>query len=434
MAGPASVRRDHARRFDRNTRHNVVALGLDFALFLIGMSFAPHQTILPAFAAHLGAPNVVIGAIPAVMTAGWLLPSLFVAGHTETLARKLPFVLKYTVWERVPFPALALVAFLLAEPAPRLTLVLLLGLLLAMTGVGGVLMPAWMDIVGRTVPVSLRGRFFALAQLVASVGGVLASLATAYILAALAPPVGYGVCFLAGTAFLGLSYLALSRAEEPEAVETSSPVPLRTYLGRIPGVISRDRNLSWFLAARSCGVVGTMATGFYTVFALRSHAAPDWQVGLFTTLLLFGQMAGNLVLGSLADQAGHRLVLLAGVAATVAGNLVALTAASLEIFSLVFLLSGVHLAAINISARTVLLEFAPTVGERPTYVGLGNTALAPVSLGAPLLAGVLADTLGFGAIFAIAAGFGAIAFILTARVRDPRRLPDRTATSGGESA
>ncbi|MGH7318679.1 MAG: MFS transporter [Candidatus Rokuibacteriota bacterium] len=421
MAGPASLLLDQASGLDRPTRHNLMALGLDFALFLIGMSFAPHQTILPAFAAHLGAPNVVIGAIPAVMTAGWLLPSLFVAHHTETLARKLPFILKYTVWERVPFPALALVAFLLAEPAPRLALVLLLGLLLVMTGIGGVLMPAWMDVMGRTIPTSLRGRFFALAHLVASLGGVVASLASAYILAAHAPPAGYGVCFLAGAVFLGLSYLALLRAREPEAVETSPPVPLRTYLSRIPAVMRRDRNLSWFLAARLCGVIGTMATGFYTVFALRAHAASDWQVALFTTLLLVGQMVGNLGLGWLADRAGHRLVLLAGVAATVVGNLVALAASSLETFSLVFPLSGIHLAAINISARTVLLEFAPTVGERPTYLGLGNTALAPVSLGAPLLAGVLADTLGFGTIFALAAGFGIIAFILTARVRDPRR-------------
>ena len=62
-------------------RHNLVALGVDHAVFMLGLSFASQATILPAFAAHLGAPNVVIGAIPAVMTLGWFLPSLFAAGH-----------------------------------------------------------------------------------------------------------------------------------------------------------------------------------------------------------------------------------------------------------------------------------------------------------------------------------------------------------------
>jgi len=80
----------------------MAALGADYALFGVGLSFASQSTILPAFAAYLGAPNVVIGAIPAVMTLGWFLPSLFAAGHTETLARKLPFVLRYTLAERIP--------------------------------------------------------------------------------------------------------------------------------------------------------------------------------------------------------------------------------------------------------------------------------------------------------------------------------------------
>src|SRR3990172_398594 len=84
----------------RHLRHNLVALGGDYALFLVGFSFASQSTILPAFAEHLRAPNIVIGAIPAVMTVGWYLPSLFAAGHTETLARRLPFVLRYTILVR----------------------------------------------------------------------------------------------------------------------------------------------------------------------------------------------------------------------------------------------------------------------------------------------------------------------------------------------
>src|SRR5205823_4456396 len=122
-----------------DVRHNVVALGADFSLFLVGLAFASQSTILPAFADHLGAPNVVIGAIPAVMTLGWFLPSLFAAGHAQSLPRKLPFVLRYTVWERVPFLVLAFVAFFVARPAPALTLAVLLATLLVVTGMGGVL-------------------------------------------------------------------------------------------------------------------------------------------------------------------------------------------------------------------------------------------------------------------------------------------------------
>lgn len=413
--------RDDDAFVERHLRHNVLALGADYALFLIGLSFASRSTILPAFAEHLGAPNVVIGAIPAVMTVGWLLPSLFAAGHTEALSRRLPFVLRYTVWERSPFLGLAGVAFFLAEGAPALSLALLLVLLLVITGVGGALLPAWMDIVGRAIPTTLRGRFFAVASLLASLGGLLGSFGTAYILAAIRAPWSYGVCFLTSALFMGLSYVALAVTREPRAVITSPRVPLGEYLARIPSLLRRDRNLSWFLAADALSIMGMMAGGFYTVYALRFYGAPAWQVGVFTTLLLSGKMAGNVVLGWLGDRAGHLRVLMIGVAATIAANVVALAAPSLALFSLVFALAGVQLAAIDVSGFNVLLEFAPGVGERPTYVGLGNTLVAPVAFAAPLLAGVMADALGFESVFGVAALFGLVALgLLLARVRDPR--------------
>ena len=405
-----------------NPRRNLVTLGLDYALFLVGMSFASQATVLPAFAAHLGASNVFIGAIPAVLTLGWFLPSLFTAAHTESLPAKLPFVLRYTVWERVPLVALALVAFFLAERAPALALGVFLALLMLMAGVGGALMPAWMDLVGRAIPTRQRGRFFGVANLLASAGGLLGSFLTAYVLATVSAPASYGFCFLAGAVFLGLSYVSLASTREPPASAPAPAVPLRAYVRGIPGLLRRDANLGSFLIARAFAIGGAMANGFYTVHALRRYEAAEWQVGVFTTLLMAGQMAGNPVLGWLADRAGHRLVLVVGVAGLTSANLLALASRSLDVFSLVFALVGVHLAAINISARTILLELSPAVSEHPTYIGLGNTALAPVTFLAPLAAGALADRLGFEAVFAGAAVLALIAIgLLLGRVRDPRQ-------------
>jgi MFS family permease len=412
----------------RHVRHNVVALSVDFGFFLVGLSFASQSTILPAFAAHLGASNLVIGAIPALMTLGWNLPSLFAAGYTESLARKLPFVLRYTVWERLPFLGLAAVAFWLARPAPGLALALMLGMLLLITTAGGVLMPAWMDIVARTVPVGLRGRFFAVSSLLGGLGGLLGSVLTAWVLARMPASDGYGVCFLMSALFMGLSYAALTRVREPRVAAVEAAPPLRTYLRRAGRVLRADRNLSWFLLARGLIFVGMMASGFYTVHALRHYAAPGWAVGVFTTALLAGQIAGNLVLGALADRAGHLVPLSIGAGALLLANLLALTAPSLEVFIVVFVLQGVHLAAVNVSGLNVLLEFAPSPAARPTYVGLGTTLLTPVACGAPLVAGLMADALGFPAVF-VAAALGSLAGLglLAGRVREPRHLPSGAA-------
>jgi len=410
----------------RDLRHNIAALGADYGLFVVGLSFASQTTILPAFAAHLGAPNLLVGAIPAVMTAGWLLPSLFVAGHTEALARKLPFVLRYTVWERVPFVVLAGAAFALAERAPGVTLGLLLLMLLMVTGVGGVLMPAWMDVVGRAIPITLRGRFFALSNLVASAGGFAGGFLTERILAAVPAPAGYGVCFLIASGCMAGSFGALAMVREPAAGPAAAPVPLRDYLARVPVLLRQDRNLRMFLVARACAVTGTMAGGFYTVYALRLWEPPPSQVGVFTALLLGGQMVGNATLGWVADHAGHRLVILAGVAAALAANIVALGAPSLATFGVAFALWGVQVAAHGVSHLAVLLEFAPTPEARPTYVGLGTTAIAPVAFATPLAAGLLADAAGFVPVFAFASLASAAALVLLIwRVRDPRSATRR---------
>jgi len=404
-----------------NLRHNLAALGADYALFVVGLAFASQSTILPAFAAYLGASNVAIGAIPAVMTLGWFLPSLFAAGHTETLAQKLPFVLRYTVWERVPFAVLALAAFFLADLSPALALGLMLLMLLVTTGVGGVLMPAWMDVIGRAIPVTLRGRFFAFANLAASAGGLAGSVATASILAAVPAPASYGVCFVFAAVCMALSYGALVVVREPAAGASAPAVPLREYLSRIPALLGRDRNLAWFLAARAFAVVGSIGGGFYTVYALGTWGAPAAQVGVFTTLLFVGQMVGNAVLGWLADRRGHRLVIMLGLGATFAGNLVAVAAPTLGAFGVVFVMMGIQIAAMNVSNLNVMLEFAPVPGEQPTYIGLGTTLLAPIAFGAPLAAGLLADAFGFTAVFVVAAvAVGAALGLLLARVRDPR--------------
>jgi MFS family permease len=406
---------------ETHLRHNAVALGLDYGLFLVGLSFASQSTILPAFAAHLGASSTVIGAIPAVMTLGWFLPSLFAAGHTEALPRKMPFVLRWTIWERVPFLVLALAAFFLADRAPTLTLIVLLAMLAVITGTGGVLMPAWMDVIGRTIPTGLRGRFFAAGSLFGNLGGLAGSAVVTWVLATVAPPAGYGVCFLASALCMAVSFVALALTREPANPAPAPAVSLGAYLRRMPAVMRRDRNLCWLLLARAVTMAGTMATGFYAVCALQVFAAPAWQVGVFTASMLAGQIVGNVVLGWLADRFGHRVSITLGVAATVAANLVAFAAPSLGAFNLVFALSGVYHAATNVSGHSILLELAPTPGERPTYVGLGNTLSGPVAFMAPLAAGLAVDRTGYFPVFAVAAtfGIGALAVLLL-RVREPR--------------
>src|SRR6267378_657374 len=172
------------------------------------------------------------------MTIGWFLPCLFAAPYTEGLARKLPFLVRWTIWERVPFLVLAAAAYWMAERAPGATLAVLLAMLLAVTGLG-------------------------------------ASAVAADLLAAYRPAAAYALCFLCGAVCLLVSFVALVVVREPAA---AAPAPategLGVYLRRLPALLRRDPNFAWYLAARALGALSGMGAAFYTVYALRAWQAP----------------------------------------------------------------------------------------------------------------------------------------------------------------
>jgi predicted MFS family arabinose efflux permease len=91
-------------------------------------------------------------------------------------------------------------------------------------------------------------------------------------------------------------------------------------------------------------------------------------------------------------------------------------------------LAGVANSVLWTIAMSLTLDFAPE-NERPAYIGLANTPIAPAAILFPLVGGWLSDTFGFGATFLVAAAFGLItAAVLQFIVREPRRKPAPTNT------
>src|SRR5204862_1811246 len=113
------------------------------------------------------------------------------------------------------------------------------------------LMPAWMDLIGRAIPVTMRGRFFAVSSVAASLLGLGASAATADVLASHRPAVAYALCFVCGFVCLIVSFVALVLVREPLAAAARPREPLGAYLRLMPALLREDRNISWYLVARS---------------------------------------------------------------------------------------------------------------------------------------------------------------------------------------
>src|SRR5262245_19828417 len=108
-------------------------------------------------------------------------------------------------------------------------MVLLLGL---MTFTGGLLMPAWLDLIAKVVPVRQRGRFFAVATSVGTGLGLGGAAGVSYLLDRYGYPIGYGLCFLVATAFFVISFGCLALVREPAGAPRPAALPTAAYLRR----------------------------------------------------------------------------------------------------------------------------------------------------------------------------------------------------------
>jgi MFS family permease len=281
-------------------------------------------------------------------------------------------------------------------------------------------MPAWLDMFGKVIPLRYRGRQLATSSALGAAMGLAGAFASGYFLSAYAFPTSYGLCFLAGFVAMMLSWVFLASAREPAAAFRTEHRPLGAYLRRLPDILRGNPDFAWYLVSKCIGTLASMGYGFFTVFALRSLGAPEWQVARFTFVLLAGQTIASLALGYFGDRFGHKRVLVAGMSAASLASLAALLSQRPEHIYASFLLFSVSIASGTVSDLNLPVEFAAE-GERPTYVALAAAPVAPVAVLAPLLGGLLADTVSYRAVFAVAALAGFIgAVTLATRVRDPR--------------
>jgi MFS family permease len=161
------------------------------------------------------------------------------------------------------------------------------------------------------------------------------------------------------------------------------------------------------------------------VYGIDRFALDGAAIGTLTGVLIGTQAVLNLVWGNLGDRLGHKTVLTAAAFLMALAPLVALSAPSLVGLAFVFVLMGAYIAADMVSALNIILEFS-TPEDRPTYIGLTNTLLAPMVTIAPIFGGWLAEATGYRGLFITAMIITTIGgLLLRFWVKEPRVAEDQ---------
>jgi len=415
-----------------NLRWNFVVSLIDSSFGVLAMSVVSQSTIMPLLVSELTPSRIAIGLIPAVSSLGSLLPQLLAASFAETMPRKKPFVMLLGgLGGRTPYLLIALLIGWLGRSAPVAELTAFLVLLAISAASYGTATPAWYDMMAKVMPVQRRGLWSGLGQSLGAFLGIAGAALAGRILATWVFPRNFGLCFILAFVSAAISWVGLSLTREPASPTTKPAVHLGHYLRQLPEVLRRDHNYLRFLVARSIANLGFMAAGFFMVYGKDSIAGALEQVGILTVILVATQAVMYLLWGMLGDRKGHKIVLCGAAVFMAVTALIGWLASSPAWLWITFAMLGISLSADSVSQMNIILEFcAPE--DRPTYIGLTNTLLAPGRTLAPILGGLLATWFGYRGMFLVAAMLSVLGGVLLATwVREPRHVgPGQSAAVG----
>jgi MFS family permease len=410
----------------RNLRWNFSANLLDIAFITISLSLVSRETVMPVLVSQLTDSKLAIGLIPAIYTLGFYLPQLLSANFTERLIYKKPItMLLGGVGERVPYGLIALVLFFLAASQTSLTLVLFF-LLLSVTAItSGVATPPWFDMIAKVIPVQYRGIWSGVSHSLGALLGIGGAYFVGKILEHYFFPTNFALLFALSFLMNVISFIGLALNREPPSLGVKKHTPLISYLKQLPSVLRNHVNYRRFIISRSTILLGTMATGFYMVYATERFATNKADIaaltGLLTGVLIGSQAVTNLLWGFIGDRIGHKTVLTSAAFALALAALTAYLTGSQLWMVVVFVLLGTFQGAEQVSGLNIILEFCKEE-DRPTFIGLTNTLLAPLFALAPILGGFLASAFGYQVLFAGA--FVCVvggALLLNFWVKEPRK-------------
>ncbi|HUS17111.1 MAG TPA: MFS transporter [Chloroflexia bacterium] len=404
-----------------------MANGISFSL--ADAVIAP-SIVLPLFINHLTPSHVLVGLPPAIISAGWLLPQLFIASRVQHLPRMMPWYNGAGVVRLVCMALQGITIVLLGGDQPALLLASFFSLYTIYSLAAGVAGIPWLEAVSKTIAPRRRGTFFGTRNFLGGSAAFLMSVPVSQVLrqgdapGALLPfPLNFALLFGVSALFVAGGAYSWSRVFEPAIPPSAPRSNLWAQIRRGPQIVRTDRDYRAFFVARLLLAGTTIAGPFYVVYAREVLHAPAELVGFYLAALTVSGVLSNLVWSPLADRTSTPTMMRLNAAAVGSVPILALAlVVSLAragpawaqqaplIFSTVFILSGFASGAGPILNNNLLLTIAPAA-ERPLYIGFLNTVLGIATL-VPILGGTLVDRFGYTPVFVFSALLAACAFLV----------------------
>jgi len=403
------------------------AMGLLHGIFFAGgQAFGNPNTVLPVFLNNFTSSKTLIGLSSTIMgslgSIGSVLPQLLVASKLETKVYKKPILVAAIIIRALCWGILAVIIYFFAIPHPTLTVFSLFVLLTIFTFMGGVAVIPFMDIWGKAIPSTLRGRFFGYRQF----GGGILAIGSGFIVKAILDnkeipfPKNFTLLFLSAFILISISYLALGSVKEPIEEVYKNRLSFPKFLRKTFRILKSNNNYKNFLSVQILVGASALALPFYVLYAKDVLNIKLGMIGIFLSAQMLGSVSSNLLWAYLSDFVGNRRIIQISAFLALMVPLIAIaTPSNLPIlFIPLFVLIGFFIAGRSIGNTNFLLDTAPSK-DRLMYISLNGTLTFPIAI-FPLIGGAIIQYISYDFLFITTLLVIFLGFILSLKLKEPR--------------
>ena len=374
------------------------------AFFSTAISFTD-ATIISVFILKATGSVFLVGLLQMLRTAVFFIPQILsvnISGRKNRVT-----ILKWTTLGRSSL-IIASLATLMTNDPEIVAIFFFISLTLFSLCDGFTVIP-WLDLVAKLLPSNKRGSFFGFGGVVGGFSQIVAGFLISSILDSpnLVFPRNYGMLVLIQLVMMLFGILPIYLIKEEEDDEKREKNSLLTAMKRIPNIVREDKTITTLVSAQLLISFYSLATPFYSVYAVSNLDVKDSLVGYFLSAQMFGRLSFSLIWARLCDKGHYRQIiqytaimyLISLVLMLVLGRS-SMPKELVEIGVVAsFALTGAALNGMWIGLNNYVIE-TTKADRRPILLGFINSLNVATSI-LPLLGGFMLGYLPYQAVFLI---------------------------------
>ncbi len=402
-----------------NLKRNYIGNYLHGMLGMTGFRLINAPTFMPVYIHMISGSNTIVGLAQALQQVGGIISPIFGANAIEHRKKVMPAALWMGGLGRVQIVGMAAAGWFLQGQS-------LVYAMLALLFLFGVFMGAQRVVFGmlmaKVIPLSRRGRLQAWRNATGGlIAAILAWVAGKYIIEPDMFGHGYSVTFMLAAVLTTLGLWALQvLLREPEPPNLPAKARLRDRVRDFPALIRSDPGFGPFLLVQMLATFSRMAVPFYALYATSSMGLSGAILGLLALAYLGADTLSNLLWGYMGDRTGFRHVLLISLVMWILATVILLMLQTPVALFIAFFGLGAAQSGYMMAAQTMILEFGNRE-EMPMRIAISSSAEGITASISPIVGGLVADALGYPAVFGISIGFLVLGLVcLIFMVKEPR--------------